>query len=167
LWAGRLSHQKRLDLVRKIAQKFSAKYSGEVQIDVYGREQSFKKTYFRGLSSARYVRNFHGFNDLPTEDYDVFLYTSEVDGLPNVLLEATAAGLPIVASNEGGVSEFIRDGKTGKLVEVEKIDDYIAALRELHEHPGLGKEFVENAQRLLLERHDWESFSRKVRGDVD
>jgi glycosyltransferase involved in cell wall biosynthesis len=47
---------------------------------------------------------------------DIFLHTAHVEGLPNVLLEAQSAGLPIVAAAAGGVAEAIDPGVTGVVV---------------------------------------------------
>jgi glycosyltransferase involved in cell wall biosynthesis len=47
---------------------------------------------------------------------DVFLLTSRFEGSPNVLIEAQAAGIPVVAPNVGGSSETVLDGKTGIIV---------------------------------------------------
>ena len=50
-------------------------------------------------------------------DADVFLYASYIDGYPNVILEAQAAGLPIVTNSAYGISEQIEDGESGIFVE--------------------------------------------------
>jgi glycosyltransferase involved in cell wall biosynthesis len=47
---------------------------------------------------------------------DVFLLTSKVEGLPNVLIEAQAAGCPVVTTDVGGTGEALVDGLTGRLV---------------------------------------------------
>jgi glycosyltransferase involved in cell wall biosynthesis len=47
---------------------------------------------------------------------DVMLLASEVEGLPNVLLEAQALGVPVVTTNAGGSAEAVLDGITGVLV---------------------------------------------------
>jgi len=51
------------------------------------------------------------------EAADVFLYISYIDGYPNVVLEAQAAGLPVVANAAHGMVEQIDDGKTGVLID--------------------------------------------------
>ena len=56
---------------------------------------------------------------------DVFLLTSKVEGLPNVLIEAQAAGCPVIATDVGGTSEALVDGMTGRLVH-ERTPDHLA-----------------------------------------
>ena len=48
--------------------------------------------------------------------FDIFVHPSDTEGLPNAVLEAAAAGLPIVATAVGGTPEIIIDGTTGLLV---------------------------------------------------
>jgi glycosyltransferase involved in cell wall biosynthesis len=48
---------------------------------------------------------------------DVLLLTSFVEGVPNALVEAQAAGRPVVATNVGGTSEAVADGRTGRIVQ--------------------------------------------------
>jgi len=47
---------------------------------------------------------------------DLLVLTSDREGLPNVILEALAAGVPAVATNVGGVGELLADGVTGYVV---------------------------------------------------
>jgi glycosyltransferase involved in cell wall biosynthesis len=51
---------------------------------------------------------------------DVMLLASEVEGLPNVLLEAQALGVPVVTTNAGGSAEAVLDGITGVLVDTDE-----------------------------------------------
>lgn len=164
LWASRLAFQKRPDIVKEIGQKLNR---DEITIDVYGREQNYSGDYFKEVDSIQYKGNFNGFSSLPLDKYDVFLYTSQVDGMPNVLLEATAAGLPIVASDDGGVGELIINNKSGKLVELENIDGYVDALKEIKQRPELTTKFVANAQKIVKRDYTWDKFYQDVCRDVD
>lgn len=64
---------------------------------------------------------------------DVFVHPSLDDALPTVLLEAMAAGLPVVASRIGGIPEIVDDGVTGRLVPPRDAEALAAAIAE----PGL------------------------------
>ena len=61
--------------------------------------------------------------------FDVVVQSSKSEGLPNALLEAAAAGLPIVATAAGGTGEIVIDGRTGLLV---PNDDLAALTSALH-----------------------------------
>jgi glycosyltransferase involved in cell wall biosynthesis len=68
--------------------------------------------------------------------FDVAALASEAEGLPNVILEAAAAGLPIVATAAGGTVEIITDGVTGRLVEIGDEDALVEALTDLRADPA-------------------------------
>jgi glycosyltransferase involved in cell wall biosynthesis len=163
LWASRLSFQKRPDILKEVASRLDAK---DFQIDAYGREQDYRGSYLKGIAALQYKGTFHGISSLPLDQYDVFLYTSEVDGLPNVLLEMAAVGLPVVASDDGGVGEFIRNGETGILVPVDDIDGYVSAFQTLKANPETALQYAANAQELLRAQHSFEHFRASVGRDV-
>jgi glycosyltransferase involved in cell wall biosynthesis len=93
----------------------------------------------------------------PTDDVmphlawaDVLLLTSLTEGLPGVLLEAGAAGLPSVATDVGGVREVIVDQLTGLIAERD-VQALAASVRELEDptrRSGMGRE----ARRHVAER---------------
>lgn len=68
---------------------------------------------------------------------DVLLITSQTEGLPGVALEASAARVPVVAFNVGGLSEIIEDGETGFLVDTGDVAGMARALDRLAEDPDL------------------------------
>jgi len=72
---------------------------------------------------------------------DIFVLTSLWEGLPISILEAMAAGLPVVATDTGGISEVVLHGKTGYLVRPRDIKALQERLRELLDKPYLRKEF--------------------------
>ena len=63
-------------------------------------------------------------NDIPDilAITDLLVHTSFREGLPRVMVQATAAGLPVVAFNVDGIPEIIRDNYNGFLVEPGNID---------------------------------------------
>jgi glycosyltransferase involved in cell wall biosynthesis len=76
----------------------------------------------------------HGAEPVATRVYaafDIAALASEAEGLPNVVLEAAAAGLPIVATAAGGTPEVISDGVTGLLVDVGDEEGFTDALERL------------------------------------
>lgn len=82
--------------------------------------------------------------------FDIFILPSLKEGLPYTLLEAAAAGLPVIASNVGGIPDLLgNDGKSGILVEPESAESIAAAIKE-----ALG-----NRERLSEMA---ESYSQKV-----
>lgn len=166
LWASRLAPQKRPDIVRQIGLALDGRDGKAISISVFGREQGISSSVFADVRSVRYERSFAGFKDLPVDEFDAFLYTADTDGLPNILLEAIRAGLPIVASNDGGVGELIVDGITGALVEIEDIDGYVRALEFVRDNPQKASEWVTNARCMVATRHSMHSFLDHVRADI-
>ena len=126
LWAGRLDRQKRPDLLLAIAKALP-----EYRFDVYG-SSVIDKSGAHGLARAPNVV-MHGpydrFADLVKADHLAFVYTTAWDGMPNILLEAAAAGLPVVAPDVGGISDFLAAGDL--LPAHAGIDDYVADIRVL------------------------------------
>ena len=114
--------------------------------------------------NIRFHGPFDGFSSLPLQQFDAFLYTSQWDGLPNILLEAGASGLPIIASDVGGVAELIHHGETGFLASpYDDPEPYRSALLSLL----TGRNDLEQLNRrmscLLAERHSWEAFVAALR----
>lgn len=164
LWAGRLVQVKMPEMVAEIGKRLDPE---KFTIDVYGEfGNDVSRHVFDGVSNVKYCGEFDGFDTLPTEKYDMLLYTSRSDGVPNIILEATMAGLPIIASNDGGVGEVIKDGETGILVkDFLKPDEYVEKLKQVDSIDTLRK-YVKNAQKLVKTRHSWEKFLKDVKRDL-
>jgi glycosyltransferase involved in cell wall biosynthesis len=114
--------------------------------------------------------------------FDAFVLTSHWEGLPRAILEARAAGVPIVATKVGGVDEVIRNDCEGMLAEAGDVEALSAALVRLHQRRAevllersrpdpLPKEFhieemvkqYESLYRELLESCRAKSLSQAVR----
>lgn len=145
LWASRVNIQKTPEVLREIGKRLS----DDFVVDAYGQLENHYTTQFFRDSGVAYIRPFDGIDDLPIEDYDIFLYTSNADGMPNMLLEIASKGLPIVAPDVGGIKDFIRDGVTGLLVnDHSDADQFVAALEKMKDSE-LRLTLAKNAQALL------------------
>ncbi len=85
---------------------------------------------------------------------DILLNSPSVDNMPNSLIEAYAAGLPIVSTNAGGIPYIVRHEETGLLVES---NDHAAMAREairLLEDPALAETIIRNG-RAESEKYTW------------
>ncbi|MBQ3441379.1 glycosyltransferase [Candidatus Saccharibacteria bacterium] len=164
LWASRVDSSKCPELLIQIAKRLDPK---NFQIDVYGRlDPAYDANIFKSIPALTYHGDYAGFASLPTNDFDLFLYTSRADGLPNVLLEATAAGLPIVASDVGGISDFVIDQETGFLVKTpEGAEKYIEKIEFVAAHSSNFRKIIKNAQKLLVSRHGADAFIENIRPD--
>ena len=99
---------------------------------------------------------------LPMGVSGALLYTSLWDGLPDVLLAAGAAGIPIVASDVGGISELI-DNSTGWLVsEIHNPSAYIAALNMIAIDPGEARRRSQALRSRIRFRHSWEKYIEAI-----
>ncbi len=161
LWMSRFAVEKRTDILAAIAERMPQRrhlvYGSLVQAR---RPPGFDR--LEALENVDIRGPYKRLSDIPSESCDAFVYTSAFDGLPIVLLEATAMGLPIVAPDIGGIGDFVTD-ETGWLVSSsEAVDEYVTALRQIEQDPELACRKVRAAQRLLRERHGWKRFAASL-----
>ena len=88
---------------------------------------------------------------------DVFVLSSRSEGLSLTLLEAEAAGLPIVATHVGGNPEVVRDGESGLLVASDNAEAMAAALAQLLQNPALRRRFGARGRELYRDGFTLES----------
>ena len=84
------------------------------------------------------------------------------DGIPVALMEAMAAGVPVVASRVSGVPELVRDGETGLLVAPGDAAELADALRTLRAEPGAAIERARAARALVEEQFAVEGQSSRL-----
>lgn len=87
------------------------------------------------------------------EKSDLVVLTSDWEGTPNVLLEAMGRGLPIVATNVGGVPELVRNGENGLLVETDDANSVASSIITLIENPQLRTSMGAFGRQVALEKH--------------
>jgi len=129
---GRLAAPKdTLTLVRALAALGPMRFSALVVGD--GPDRPELEAEIRSLDLSGAVELAGSRADVPDllAAADVFVLSSRSEGAPFSILEAMAAGLPVVATDVGGVGELVADGETGLLVPADDPDRLAEALRSL------------------------------------
>jgi glycosyltransferase involved in cell wall biosynthesis len=158
LWASRLDRQKRPDLLARLVAALP-----DYHWDVYGAQVVPGHGGDIGaLRKARNVSLHGGYDDfarIVRQDHSAFVYTSAWDGLPNVLLEAASADLPVIAPDIGGIRDLI---PTQRLIRpVDDVDQYAHTIRALDD--AVTREAWLNAQRERLTGFTTEAFVASLR----
>jgi glycosyltransferase involved in cell wall biosynthesis len=124
----------------------------------------------RGSSDAVAVRNrlsWTGFRrDIPAICFasDVVVQTSDNEGTPVSLIEAQAAGVPVVSTRVGGTSSVVVDGETGWLVEPSDVEGFAGRVAALLESPEARARMGEAGQRIALARFGLEQLVERTDG---
>jgi len=162
LSVGSLTPQKNFHLLIKAFSKISKKLNAKLIILGEGKLRSSLQELIMKLNLKDSVL-LAGFNDNPYPWYltaDVYVLSSDWEGLPTVLIEALESGLPIVSTDcESGPKEILEDGRYGKLVPTNDINALSSAietsLSEYHDKEFLmkrAKDFsIESISRQYLE----------------
>jgi len=160
--AGRLVRQKRLDrfisILHRLRNDFGLNVTG--WIIGSGREnedlRAELESQARRLGLLPDILQFRGsVSDMRSVYHKaaVCVLTSDFEGTPNVLLEAMASGLPVVATQVGGVPEIVQHGRTGFLAEPDDLNGLVAALVELVKNSELRMEMGRRARAFVETKH--------------
>lgn len=140
--------------VREAVPKASLVIAGQNK----GTENDVKQlAYELGVADATH---FPGYLDLPAKlqhgnSADIFLNTNHVDNVPVSVIEACAMGLPVVATNVGGIPDLLQDGETALLVPSGDDQAMAAGVIRLLQDPDLAGRLSANGRRLA-ENFSWE-----------
>ena len=85
---------------------------------------------------------------------DIVVLPSRHEGMPNVALEAMAAGLPVVATTVGGIPEVVDRARTGLLVPPENPAELASALCTILENPDLARKMGASGRQRIEENFD-------------
>jgi len=100
---------------------------------------------------------------------DIFIRPSRSEGMGNSFIEAMAAGLPVIATQEGGISDFLFDAKrnpdketTGWAVDKDSPEQIVEAVKDIIAHPEQVARVKETAIKLVSENYNWDFISQKM-----
>lgn len=148
--AGRLSPEKGFDHAIAALGKLRAKgHDVELRIAGEGDDRARLEALIAAAGLGDQVRLMGYCHDMKAflETIDVFCLSSLREGLPNVVLEAMAMSLPIVATRSGGMGAFGRDGSDMLLVTPGSADELASAIERLVQRPDLRSALARAARR--------------------
>ena len=161
-YSGRLDESKGIDILLKaFAIVYKDNKNSILEIAGKGSEEAFIKTFIQkeGLENAIV---FHGY----FSDYNkavnfisgayCLLLPSRSDNFPTVVLEALSFGVPVIASNTGGIPEMFEDGKEGYLVPMENVEALAEAMQKLIANANLRNEMSIQARNTFLRKYSME-----------
>lgn len=100
---------------------------------------------------------------------DIFIRPSRSEGMGNSFIEAMAAGLPVIATQEGGISDFLFDAKrnpdketTGWAVDKDSPEQIAEAIKDIIAHPDQVARVVVNAKKLVQWKYDWDIIVKQM-----
>lgn len=153
VFVSRVEKSKGLDTLLELAKIIEkSELSQRISIDFYGQiKDSFFDENLSNINFYRYQGVLNPSEVIPTlKKYDILIFPSHYDGegCPGILVEAMAAGLPIIASNWKYNSEFVDNGKNGMLCETYNANSYFNAIKLFFETNNLLDKMSQKAIEL-------------------
>ena len=162
-YVGRLAAQKRVDLLVTAFGRMTE--PAELVVVGDGPERARVHRLVEQSPAADRIRTtgFVEHSAVPgvLASLDVLVLPSAYEEMGSVLTEAMAAGLPVVASDVGGIPEVVRHGETGLLVPPGDVAALAAALDRLVADPGLREHLAAGARRRAAD-YSWPSLAARV-----
>ena len=125
------------------------------KLKIYEKEQIKYHTRFFG-----YIQGNEKVNIFKTSD--IFVLPSYAEGLPVAMLEAMAAGLPIIATPVGAIPEIIEDGKNGFLIKIGDYDALVDRILQLAQNKELRQEMGKNNIEKIRKQYDVKVITKKL-----
>lgn len=159
LYVGRLAPEKELDRARRVLE---ARPEATLAIVGDGPDRDRLERHFAG-TRTRFVGYRKG-EALAAAfaSADALIFPSRTETLGLVVLEAMAAGCPVVAARAGGITDIVTDGVNGCLFDPRSDADLVAVTRHLLENPEFHQALSERARREA-ERWSWPEATAELR----
>ena len=158
---GRLDPVKRLDWLLAEMVLVEQMRPGAVHLHLFGDgvERGHLRREIERLGLRRIV-TMHGAVARPQEalsQIGLLVLRSEAEGFGLVLIEAMAAGVPVIGTNVPGIRDVIVDGENGLLVSYASAKGMAAAILRAVEQPALRHDLIEGGLQAVRGRFSWES----------
>ncbi|MCD5381650.1 MAG: glycosyltransferase family 4 protein [Candidatus Pacebacteria bacterium] len=104
---------------------------------------------------------------------DIFIRPSRSEGMGNSFVEAMAASLPVIATQEGGIADFLFDKKrnpelgiTGWAVDADSPEQIKLAVEDIVANPEKVSEVTQRAKEMVIKKYDWNLIADKMNKEV-
>jgi glycosyltransferase involved in cell wall biosynthesis len=153
----------RLDPIKRIPDLLHATrfLDGDVRLHIFGagaeREHIMSEIARLGIGDRM---TMHGAVQKPQdalESIDLLVLPSSAEGFGLVLIEAMAAGIPVIGTNAPGIRDVVRHGETGLLVPVGSPQELADAIRRVKDDSALRHRLVARALEDVHERFTWQA----------
>jgi glycosyltransferase involved in cell wall biosynthesis len=155
LWGGRLDRQKRFDIVQDVARLMP-----DLDFRCWGTALLDPAPDLRTLPpNVTMHGTFRSPADLPLGGSDGWLFTSDWEGMPNLVIELATLGMPLVASSVGDVPTLVDETTGWPVASGAPVSAYVAAVRDMVDNPARRVERAARLQRkagsmFTAARHD-------------
>lgn len=155
LSVGRLHPQKNqlafIEAFSEIAREFP-EYIGEIYGDGELKSTLEKKITELNLTDRFFIRPSTGRIFEKMYSAELFVLTSNYEGMPNVLMEAMALGVPCISTDckPGGARSLITDGENGIIVPIGDVDELGKAMKELLTNRNKADKMASAAQKIRI-----------------
>lgn len=158
LYVGRVSAEKQIEEIKPVLEAIP---EARLAIVGDGPNREALKAHFAG-TNTHFVGYLQGLELAAAyASADAFIFPSRTETLGLVLLEAMAAGCPVVAARSGGIPDIVTDGINGYLFEPDAPDGAITATKALLEAKKIREQLRLNA-RQEAERWGWSAATRQL-----
>lgn len=174
-FVGIVIARKNVDLILRVWQKLmsmgvngSVVLVGPIPKDNDGRESEYVRN-LRDYTARNGLVDSVIFADRQERisDYmqasDLFFFPSKQEGMPNVLLEAMACGLPCVVSRISGTADLVEDGRTGFIVSMDDEQTYVKVIYDLSRDRSLATTIGTNACESIKQRFSLNATAKNYR----
>lgn len=162
---GRLDAIKRVPKLLRALKSLGQTFATPVHLHIYGEgaERAHIESEIARLHMTHHV-TMHGAVERPHDaltKIGLLVLPSLAEGFGLVLIEAMAAGVPVVATDVPGIRDVVRDEETGLLVDAEQELELGFAMMRVIEDARLRHRLIENGLREVHERFSWPTVLRQ------
>ncbi len=162
---GRLSAEKGFDrLIRAVDQVIASGIDVNLWIAGEGKERAELERLIGSLGRQDHMRLLGHVKDPKQffQSLDMYVLSSLTEGLPNVVLEAMALEVPVIATRVAGLPALLDNGEHGILINPDSVDEIATAIRDLAQDRQLRMRFASSSRQAVERSYSFEERMRKV-----